>query len=329
MDLYDILEIKPTASEIEIKKAYLKLIKIYHPDKNKDINSQDKFHKIQTAYEILSNTTSRQEYQKMSDTQKYSFVDILEKIIGEKINVGELKKYGINIDTIDWEYIQNNFINFFKSINIIELLNFFKKGIVPKKNFNNIINCSDSDYDIYDETHAEYYYFLPISFQKYNSLDIKLELSVKLSDITSNLKKKIKLKRKINDKEETNTFIFNLSNPYIVFIGAGDYYNGDYGNLIIKLNLPNNLYWNDNLILIEQTMSLYEMIYGIDIKLNIGDDKDILINKWIPSRDGFLIEINNSSLLNNYNLNFNLAIKLVLDYQDSNEKENILKLYFS
>ena len=30
MDLYEILEIKSTASEVEIKKAYLRLIKLYH-----------------------------------------------------------------------------------------------------------------------------------------------------------------------------------------------------------------------------------------------------------------------------------------------------------
>ena len=32
MDLYKILEIKPTATESDIKKSYYKLAKIYHPD---------------------------------------------------------------------------------------------------------------------------------------------------------------------------------------------------------------------------------------------------------------------------------------------------------
>ena len=36
MDLYEILELKTTASEADIKKAYYRLSKIYHPDKNTD-----------------------------------------------------------------------------------------------------------------------------------------------------------------------------------------------------------------------------------------------------------------------------------------------------
>jgi len=53
MDLYEILEIKSNASEVEIKKAYFKLAKIYHPDKNNASDASEKFHKIQTAYEIF------------------------------------------------------------------------------------------------------------------------------------------------------------------------------------------------------------------------------------------------------------------------------------
>ena len=93
MDLYKILEIKPTATENEIKKSYYRLVKIYHPDKNKDINANEKFQKIQSAYEILSNDKTRHEYQKMNQGDKLSFVEILEKIINDKLNVEELKKF--------------------------------------------------------------------------------------------------------------------------------------------------------------------------------------------------------------------------------------------
>ena len=97
MELYQILEIKPNASEVEIKKAYLKLVKQYHPDKNKSPGAADRFQQIQTAYEILINPKSRQEYQKMNQTERFGFVEILEKIIKENINIEELKKYGINL----------------------------------------------------------------------------------------------------------------------------------------------------------------------------------------------------------------------------------------
>ena len=93
----------------------------------------------------------------------------------------------------------------------------------------------------------------------------------------------------------------------------------DYGNLIIKLNLPNNLYWNNDLIIINQAMSLYEMIYGLDISLDIGEGEKHIIEKWVPSRDGFLIDIDK----------YKLAIKLYLEYENTEEREMILKQYFS
>jgi hypothetical protein len=337
MELYEILELKPNASEIEIKKAYLKLVKQYHPDKNKTPGSAEHFQQIQTAYEILINPTSRQEYQKMNQTERFGFVEILEKIIKENLNLPELKKYGINLEKSDFDYLQKNFESFFRALNVGEILNFFSKGIVPRKDFTNAINCSESDVELFDSTCAEYFYHLPLCFQKVNNLDIKLELNIKLGDIANNNKRKIKLKRNMEDEEITSTFIFNLTKPYIVFIGAGDMDNGDYGNLIIKLNLPNNLVWDENLILIEQSMSLYELIYGLDIYLDLGENNVISIQNWVPSRDGYLINIsngNNISAGNNISTNIklpehNFGIKLYLDYEDSEEKANILKQYFS
>lgn len=332
MDLYEILEIRPNASEVEIKKSYFRLVKIYHPDRNREPGANERFQKIQSAYEILINDKTRQEYQRMNNQEKTSFVEILEKIIGEKINLEELKKYGINLENPDFEYIKNNFLNFFRAINVGELLQLFRKGIVPKKDFVNITNCSESDVDIFDETFAEYYYQLPISMQKVNKLDIKLDLQIKLGDIATNNKRKIKIKREINNGTDTSTFVFNLTTPYVVFIGAGDSIDGDYGNLIIKLNLPNNLYWDDKIILIEQSMNLYEMIYGLDIYLDLGENKNISIQNWVPSRDGFLIEINSNNKNVESNIKIpthNLGIKLYLNYEDSKEKEEILKKYFS
>lgn len=331
MEIYEILEIKPTASEVEIKKAYLKLVKQYHPDRNKSEEAAEQFQRIQSAYEILINPKSRQEYQKMNQTDRFSFVEILEKIIKENINLSELKKYGINLEKPDFDYIQKNFNNFFNALNVSEILSFFTKGIVPRKDFNNVINCSESDMEMYDASCAEYFYQLPMCFHKVNKLDIKLDLTIKIGDIANNNKRKIKIKRNMEDEQITSTFIFNLSKPFIVFVGAGDMDNGEFGNLIIKLNLPNNLVWDENIILIEQSMSLYELIYGLDIYLDLGENKIINIQSWVPSRDGYIIDISNCKNANtNIKLSeYNLAIKLFLDYEDSKEKENILKQYFS
>ena len=61
---YDTLGIKKTASQSEIKKAYFKLSKKYHPDKNKDENAKLQFQNINEAYSILSDVNKRNIYDK-------------------------------------------------------------------------------------------------------------------------------------------------------------------------------------------------------------------------------------------------------------------------
>ena len=58
-DLYQILQIKPNASEQEIKKAYYNLSKKYHPDKCSEPNSCQRFQEINSAYNILIDEKTR------------------------------------------------------------------------------------------------------------------------------------------------------------------------------------------------------------------------------------------------------------------------------
>ena len=290
MDLYEILELKTTASEADIKKAYYKLSKIYHPDKNSDPQATERFQKIHSAYEILSNNQTREEYLKMNSNEKINFIEILEKIIKENIDLEELNKYNIKFTKSDLEYLEVNFFNFIKNINIKELIDLFKKGKVNKKDFSSV-NCSESDVDIYDEHMCDYYHHLPIVFQKNNVLDIKIELNINISDVININKKKIKIKRQINNENITSTFLFKLNNPFIVFYGGGDMKNDIYGNLIIKLKLPNNITWSNEFIFIEQNITLYEMVYGLNINLDLGEEI-IKFDNWVPCRDGIFIQIN-------------------------------------
>lgn len=62
-DYYQILDILPTASLDEIKKAYRKLALQYHPDTaNEATFETDKFIEIKEAYEVLADTKKRQAY---------------------------------------------------------------------------------------------------------------------------------------------------------------------------------------------------------------------------------------------------------------------------
>lgn len=66
--LYETLEINENAAADEIKKAYRKLARKYHPDVNKDPSAEDKFKEINAAYEVLSNPEKKQQYDQHGDS---------------------------------------------------------------------------------------------------------------------------------------------------------------------------------------------------------------------------------------------------------------------
>jgi len=66
--LYETLEVSENASSEEIKKAYRKLARKYHPDVNKDIKAEEKFKEINAAYEVLSHPEKKQHYDQYGDS---------------------------------------------------------------------------------------------------------------------------------------------------------------------------------------------------------------------------------------------------------------------
>lgn len=61
-DYYETLGVKREASEAEIKSAYRKLARKYHPDVNKTKEAEEKFKEINEAYEVLGDKEKRQRY---------------------------------------------------------------------------------------------------------------------------------------------------------------------------------------------------------------------------------------------------------------------------
>ncbi|HOY01517.1 DnaJ domain-containing protein [Zoogloea sp.] len=61
-DPYETLGISPTAAADDIKTAYRKAARLYHPDRNPEPGAADRFRLIQAAYDILSDDAKRRDY---------------------------------------------------------------------------------------------------------------------------------------------------------------------------------------------------------------------------------------------------------------------------
>lgn len=65
LDHYRILEVSPTATQAEIKQAYRRLAKLFHPDSNRSTNNHEKITKVNAAYEVLGDPQNRRSYDQL------------------------------------------------------------------------------------------------------------------------------------------------------------------------------------------------------------------------------------------------------------------------
>ncbi len=70
-DYYKILGVPRDASQDDIKKAYRKLARKYHPDVSKEANAEDKFKELGEAYEVLKDAQKRAQYDQFGSNYRH------------------------------------------------------------------------------------------------------------------------------------------------------------------------------------------------------------------------------------------------------------------
>ncbi|MDR2034233.1 MAG: DnaJ domain-containing protein [Helicobacteraceae bacterium] len=90
--LYETLGVEQGASDEEIKKAYRRLARKYHPDINKESGAEEKFKEINAAYEILSDEKKRRQYDQFGDQifGNQSFHDFTRSQGGADFNLNDI-----------------------------------------------------------------------------------------------------------------------------------------------------------------------------------------------------------------------------------------------
>ncbi len=123
-DYYQILNVHPTCTMLEIKKAYRKLALQYHPDTNNNHPLlEEKFREIKIAYEILSNVESRKKYH--SSVYFENYIKEVTNINDILLKVTQLKNYVMNSNTdkIDQVLLLNYLLDLLSSSNVVIIMN--------------------------------------------------------------------------------------------------------------------------------------------------------------------------------------------------------------
>lgn len=256
MNFYDILEVHPTASKEEIKKAYHRLAIRYHPDKNKEDGANEKFIDIKNAYDVLSDDQRRMEYDLLSNEQKLQLYDLLKTCFRRFApNYFEMYDRLVKDVIIDEQELRDD-------VNNLQFSKVYQK-IIGKISEHDLIH-----------------HFMPKTKEeiKLNKEDLNIEGVIKctLKDKYLNKLKKITVHR--SSTKESSEYLIPVIEDEVVLSEEGECYGDQKGDLIIKVfcEQDNNFFLiNENDLVCLLDITLYQFLYGGVIEFTHLDGEQI------------------------------------------------------
>ena len=178
-DYYQTLGVERNATEAQIKSAYRKLARKYHPDVNKDPSAVEKFKNINEAYEVLSDKEKRSRYDSLGANWQ-SGSDFTPPPGFENFNFNNASSgfSGANFQDM------GGFSDFFGSIFGDLMGGKRKTQSFNFNNFGNFANAGDSAYQQNSRRQQK---------APAENLDITREITIKASDLMSDSTKTIRI----------------------------------------------------------------------------------------------------------------------------------------
>jgi DnaJ-class molecular chaperone len=246
--LYDLLEISPSASEGDIKKAYYRLARTWHPDKNRERKeeAEARFKEISVAYEVLSNPEKRAEYDGLQPSEQASFYSLF-------------CTWFKTAHPESWDSFASLVTLFFGT----GLEQNMEKLSVPLV-LGKLATTVEARWDSF------------ISFlDSKENLDVEATIEVSLEDRLANAYLPLTYDRKIEGKKTKTTVLYPAREPELEFPAAGSQRGERKGVLrVLSLDKPHPLYTRKEEVdlQINLSISLFTYFYGGELTLPYRDD---------------------------------------------------------